>query len=104
MPEAFLRRMWQRIQKFVSDNATHVTVKFLPDDSQEPLKPYEGYLRVWLADGFLAQQQTWGNNHFPALHGGVSLDFLGNQSAAFTRFDRPPESWTKPGAQLDFAL
>jgi hypothetical protein len=104
MAEPFLRKLWLRVSKFVTDNAEHVTIKFFPDSTQEPIRANAGYVRVWLADGFLAQQKTWGNNQFPALLGGVSLNFLGNQAAAFTRFDRPPEAWTKPGAQLDFAI
>jgi hypothetical protein len=104
MADLFLRKLWLRVQQFVQDNATHSTIKFFPDPAAEPLQPYAGYIRVWLAEGFLSKQKTWGNQHFPALHGGVSLNFLGNQAAAFTRFERPPDGWTTPGAQLDFAI
>lgn len=33
--------------------------------------------RLFLAEGFLATSATWGNQHFPALHGGASPRFLG---------------------------
>lgn len=104
MPDGLGMRLWQRVKGWVESNATHVTLKFLPDASGKPIDPYNGYVRVWLAEGFLAQQKTWGNQHFPALHGGVSLTFIGNEQAAFTYFDRPPAAWTVPGAQLDFPI
>ncbi len=97
-------KLWHRVRGWVEANANHVTLKFFADAAGEPIEPYNGYIRVYLSEGFLAQQKTWGNKHFPALHGGVSLTFVGNQQAAFTFFDRPPEAWTTAGAQLDFPI
>ena len=97
-------KLWHRVRGWVEANTKHVTLKFFPDPDGDAIEPYNGYVRVWLSEGFLAQQKTWGNKHFPALHGGVSLTFVGNQQAAFTYFDRPPEAWTTAGAQLDFPI
>jgi hypothetical protein len=96
--------MWNRVASWFAANATHATVRFLPDHASQPIQPYAGYLRLWLAEGFLARRRAWGANDFPALHGGVSLTFLGNEQSAFTTFSRPPESWSVPGAQLDFPM
>ena len=49
-----LSRMWQRVASWVADNAEHVTVRFLPDETGSPVQPHAGYLRLWLAEGFLA--------------------------------------------------
>jgi hypothetical protein len=97
-------RMWQRVRGWFDANATHVTVTFIPDPDGAPLAAYQGYLRLWLAEGFLAKAVTWGNQHFPALHGGASLRFLGTEPTPFTTLTRPPGNWTVPGAQFDFQI
>lgn len=101
--ESFVRRMWTNVASWFSANATQVTLRFIPDDGAEPLPAYGGYLRIYLSEGFLAQQVSWGAKQFPALHGGVSLTFLGG-TAAFTSFSKPPEEWTSPGARLNYPL
>jgi hypothetical protein len=103
MADGFARRVWTRVQSWFVANAGHMTVAFLPEVNGQALHPGRGYLRIWLAEGFLARQRTWGNQHFPALHGGVSLNILGAQ-ATFSSFSRPPQSWAVPGAHLDFQL
>jgi hypothetical protein len=104
MLDNFARKMWRRVQGWFVANAEHVTVAFIPSPDGEPLLPNAGYVRLWAAEGFLAQQRTWGIDRFPALHGGVSLDVLGGAPATFTTFARPPDAWTTPGAQLDFRI
>lgn len=93
--------LWDRITRWFNANAEHVTVEFIPDGA--PIIAYQGYLRLWLAEGFLAKAATWGNKHFPVLHGGAALTYLGG-TTPFTTFDRAPGTWTSPGARLDFAL
>ncbi|MBC3191820.1 hypothetical protein H7X46_12175 [Pseudonocardia sp. C8] len=80
-----------------------MTVRFIPDDAP-PIQPYAGYLRMWLAEGFLGLARTWGADRFPLLHGGVSLTFLGSERATFTTLNRPPDAWRAPGAQLNFPI
>jgi hypothetical protein len=104
MANSFLRSTWKRIQGWFVANASQSTVVFLPDAGVESLPAYTGYVRLWLAEGFLAQQKAWAADQFPALHGGVSLSFLGNEPAAFASLSRPPEKWMVPGAQLDFPM
>ena len=97
-------RMWHRVEEWFDANATHLTVGYFPEQGSVPLNAYEGYLRLWFAEGFLAKAATWGNKHFPALHGGASLQFLGTEPIPFTTLTRPPGSWTVPGAQFDFPI
>jgi hypothetical protein len=104
MQESVARRTWRRVQSWFVANAEHVTVVFIPAPDAEPLLPNAGYLRLWAAEGFLAQRRTWGVDRFPALHGGVSLNVLGGALATFTTFARPPDAWETPGAQLDFRI
>lgn len=104
MTQTFARRTWNRVQTWFAAEAEHTTVVFLPDPDGEPVLPNAGYVRLWLAEGFLAQGRSWGRDHYPALHGGVSLNLLGPNPAAFTTFTRPPGNWTAPGAQLDFPM
>jgi hypothetical protein len=101
MPE-FARRMWTMVHDWFDQEATHVTVAFLPDDT-DPIAANQGYLRLWVSEGFLAKARTWGNDHYPALHGGASLRFLGGE-ATFTTFERASGDWKTPGAQTDFPI
>lgn len=104
MADNVARPMWARVWNWFDQNADHFTVRFIPDADGAPVQPYAGYLRLWLAEGFLAKQKSWGAMHFPALHGGVSLAFVGNEPTTFTTFARPPQAWTTPGASLDFPI
>lgn len=103
MADRFVRKTWKRVQGWFEASASKFTVRFLPDPASNALPAQGGYLRLWLAEGFLAQSRSWGAAQFPALHGGVSLTFLGGQ-VAFSGLSRPTESWTVPGAQLDFPM
>jgi hypothetical protein len=104
MDDGLPRRMWRRVTGWFRQNAEHVTVEFFPQAGHEPLPAYGGYVRLWLVEGFLANRRTWGSTHFPALHGGLALQFLGSESTPFTTFARPAEAWETPGAQLDFPV
>lgn len=104
MANEYLRSTWKRIQGWFVQNASQSTVVFLPEAGAESLPAYTGYVRLWLAEGFLAQQRAWAADQFPALHGGVSLSFLGNEAAAFASLSRPPDRWKVPGAQMDFPM
>jgi hypothetical protein len=103
MADGFTRKTWKRVHGWFEAAASQLTVRFLPDPTGEALPAHGGYLRLWLAEGYLAQSKAWGAAQFPALHGGVSLTFLGGQ-AAFSSLSRPAESWTVPGARLDFPM
>jgi hypothetical protein len=104
VPNDVVPGMWRRVAGWFVQNAEHVTVRFLPEDDAAPVQPYAGYLRLWLTEGFLRRQRSWGTDRFPVLHGGAALAFLGAQPTAFTTFARPPESWSSPGARLDFPI
>jgi hypothetical protein len=96
--------MWTRVAGWFDRNATSITLVFLPDEGAEPLAAYGGYVRLWLVEGFLAKAASWGNNHFPALHGGLAVRFLGAEATPFTTFARPPDIWTAPGVRLDYPV
>jgi hypothetical protein len=104
MTDNVLRTVWSRVRSWFDQNADHLALHFIPDTDGAPVQPYAGYLRLWFAEGFLAKQKSWGNTHFPALHGGVSLAFAGNEPTTFTTLTRSPQSWTMPGARLDFPI
>ena len=104
MPAPVLPRLWTSVARWFVANADHVTVRFLPDEDASPVRPYAGYLRLWLVEGFLRRQRSFTADRFPVLHGGASLSFLGSDRATFTTFQRPPEAWSVPGAQLDFPV
>ncbi|TQS19753.1 hypothetical protein [Microbispora hainanensis] len=92
------------MRRWFDDDAEHVTVRFLEGPESEPLPPRDGYLRLWLVEGFLAKRVEWTEKFFPALQGGMSLKLRGSESTPFSAFSRPPGSWQAPGAQLDFPV
>jgi hypothetical protein len=104
MADGPVGRTWQRVSGWFGQNAEQLTVEFFPDSGQEPLAAYGGYIRLWLAEGFLARRRSWGEDHFPVLHGGLALRFLGSESTPFTTFARPPADWETPGVRLDFPV
>jgi hypothetical protein len=89
----------KRVAEWFRAQAGHMHLEFIPEPGSVPLLPREGYIRVWLAEGFLAQRRSWGNDHYPALHGGVTLNFLGAEPVSFTTVTAP--SWSVPGVHLD---
>lgn len=89
--------------QFINKETEHVTFTFIPDEGGKVIPPYGGYFRVFLAEGFLARQQSWGASQFPALHGGVTLSFLGG-TATFTTMSRPDEHWTIEGVHLNYPV
>jgi hypothetical protein len=98
------RTMRDRMKSWFSANAEHVTVKFFADPDGKPLPAGDGYLRLWLVEGFLAQHVSWGKEFFPALHGGVTLTFLGSEDTPFTRFTKQGNSLTAPGVYLNYPM
>ncbi|MEV6644474.1 hypothetical protein [Amycolatopsis sp. NPDC051371] len=96
--------MGDRVKSWVSANAEHATVRFFPDPDGIPVDAGEGYLRLWLVEGFLAKQKKWGKNYFPALHGGVTLTFLGSEDTSFTKFTKQAASPGAPGAFLNYPM
>lgn len=110
--------LWDTVKSWFVQQSQQVTVRFLPDRADgagsgdeahpetlaAPIAANCGYLRLYVAEGFLSKQKSWGAEHYPALHGGVALSFAGADRATFTTLTRPPESWTVPGAQLDFPI
>jgi hypothetical protein len=103
MPDNALGPLWKRATSWFDDNAKHVTAEFIADPGGTSVYAYQGYLRIFLAEGFLAKAATWGNKHFPVLHGGAAVTFL-DSTTPFTTLARPRGTLTVPGAQLDFPL
>ncbi|MFF0574662.1 hypothetical protein [Streptosporangium saharense] len=91
--------VWQRIESWFHAASEHVTVGFVPEESATALAPYEGYIRLFVAEGFLADRRSWAADQYPALHGGVSLSFLGGQPLAFTTMTGQ-SAWLAPGVTL----
>ncbi|MDG6103070.1 hypothetical protein Daura_16310 [Dactylosporangium aurantiacum] len=96
--------MFTVVKDWFYTKAGHVTFAFLPDPRGEELDPEQGYVRIWLDEGFLAEARTWGNDHFAALHGGVKLGFGDAGRAEFSTFTRSPQVVKSAGAQLNFPL
>lgn len=91
----------ERVRRWFRANAGHVTDAFLPEGDTEPLYPGGGYVRLWLAEGFLATAKSWGTDQFPALYGAVSFPLPGAGPGRYTTLARPPLA---PGARNDFPI
>jgi hypothetical protein len=95
--------LWERMRGWVDSNAERLTRHFL-EDGRGDVRPHEDYVRVWLADMFLAKDQQWFRSHFPAVTASVRLNYAGSQEQEFTRLVRPPENVRGPGEFSNFAL
>ena len=96
--------MWGTVKGWFEGRADHATVRFLPDPGSQPLDAYGGYLRLWFAEGFLAQGKHWGSEEFPVLHGGVALNFLGQDGTAFSTFTQQSQDAAIRGAFLNYRI
>ena len=96
--------MWSRIARWFREAAEHTTVLYLEEPGAAPLRADQGYVRLWLEEGFVAQRRSWGSEHFPVLHGGLALRLLGRTNAPFTTFSQLPESVASSGAYLKYEV
>lgn len=81
----------------------HLVSTFIPEPGTEPLRPNESYLRVWLADMFLAHDQQWLAGRYPMAHATITFRYAGQQRS-FTRTCRPPEGQLGPGERRNYEL
>ena len=91
----------QPIKRWWHGHTEHATEAFIPDGDAEPLQPGQGYLRLWLAEGFLDIGRSWGADQFPALHGVVSFPFPGRGPTSYSMLSRPALA---PGIRHDFPM
>lgn len=74
------------------------------DDEAEPLQPYASYLRIWIADMFLAKRVSWLRTWFPTVHAEVTLPVAGMPAVTFARVARPADGALGEGILLNYAV
>jgi hypothetical protein len=81
--ERFKEWVWGRVQQ----DAVHYVYTSIPKDRTDanyddaPLRPYEGYFRLWLSEMFLTRSREWFVDWYPAVHCSVGLKFGGEDRA-----------------------
>jgi hypothetical protein len=94
--------LWATVRGWFEQNAqAHVLASL---EQGDPLKPYQSYLRVWLAEMFLAKRQTWLQQWFPAVHAEVRLPFAGQPEVSFARVVRPQDDQLGEGVLINYPL
>ena len=96
-------QLWDRIKGWFDSNTQRLTREFLEDGGGD-IRPHEDYVRLWLADMFLAKDRQWFSAHYPAVTASVRLTYAGATDQEFTRLVQPPEDVRGPGAFSNFAL
>jgi len=93
---------WAAVRGWFEKNAqAHVLATLQPGDA---LKPYQSYMRVWLAEMFLAKRVQWLRERFPAVHAEVRLPFAGQPQVSFTRVVRPGDDQLGEGVRINYPL
>jgi len=93
---------WAVVRGWFEKNAqAHVLASLEQGDA---LTPYQSYLRVWLAEMFLAKRVQWLRERFPAVHAEVRLPFAGQAAVSFTRVVRPGDDQLGEGVQINYPL
>ncbi|MGH8907025.1 MAG: hypothetical protein ACRD0K_11020 [Egibacteraceae bacterium] len=89
----------------VSSDAAHLVSAFIPDEAGDaaPFVAGRTYLRLWLADMFLAQDRRWFTDQYPAVQASIRLSFAGQQRT-FTRVARPAKNQLGRGIWQDYQL
>lgn len=67
--------IWRRIREIWSKRAAQLTYVYLPDPDAPPPVPQDSYLRLWLADMFLAESRKQAADVYPSLRACVRLSF-----------------------------
>ena len=93
---------WTTVRSWFNDNADAYVLTSL--DQGEPLKPYQSYLQVWLAQMFLAKRVSWLQTYFPAVHAEVKLPFAGDPALSFARVVRPANESLGEGVLINYPL
>lgn len=96
--------MWRRIADWFSERAEQTTLEFLEDAGGPRIRADEGYVRLWLSEGFVTQRRSWGADHVPVMHGGIALRVLGETDAKFTTVSVLPEPTARTGLYLDYQV
>jgi hypothetical protein len=100
--------IWTTIKGWVTQNATHYICETIPRERtdmaglDDPLVPNKHYLRLWLADMYLAKDRQWFQNEFPAVHTSIGLKF-GRDSVKISHVT-DGVGQVGPGFQGDYAL
>lgn len=93
---------WATVRGWFEQNAQAYMLASL--EQGDPLKPYQSYLRVWLAEMFLAKRRTWLQQWFPAVHAEVRLPFAGQPEVSFARVVRPNDDQLGEGVLINYPL
>lgn len=73
--------IWNTIKGWATKNAKQYVCELIPRERtdmtgpDDPLVPYKGYMRLWIADMYLAKDRQWFRDQFPAVHTSVGLKF-----------------------------
>ncbi|HEU4348272.1 MAG TPA: hypothetical protein VFR35_10835 [Actinoplanes sp.] len=97
------RRLWDRVSEWWSSESEPLVNDFVAHGG--PLiKPYGGYLRIWLSEMSLAKDRRAATDRFPALQASVRLSFGGGPDTTFSTITRPPEGHEGPSIRRDIPL
>ncbi len=100
--------IWNTIKGWATQNATQCVCVDIPRDRtdltgpDEPLEPLRSYVRLWLADMFLAKSRNWFIDRYPAVHTSIGLKF-GNDVVKISHVT-DGSGQVGPGSYGDYAL
>lgn len=83
-------QLWTRVKELFVREAGHLVTVFVPEPGADALPPDDSYLRVSLADFFLADERQWGSDRIPAVQVSVRLLFATDRPQTFATLVTPP--------------
>ncbi|MFC7530847.1 hypothetical protein [Actinoplanes sp. GCM10030250] len=96
-------RLWTRVKEWWSSKSEPLVDAFFADGGA-PVRPYRGYLRLWLSEMSLAQDRRSATDRYPALQASVRLSFAGSPGTVLPTVIRPPQGQEGPGIRRDIPL
>jgi hypothetical protein len=105
-----IRRLWDTIKGWATQNASHYIYARIPDDrtdlpgSGTALKPQSSYFRLWLCQMYLTKSRNWFRDWHPAVHASVRLRFGEYNQLELSSVARPPEDALGKGVYLNYRL
>ncbi len=101
--------VWNTVKSWATQHGQQLVYARIPPHRSDvpagaPVRPHEGYVRLFLSDMFLSKSRSWFTDYHPCVSARVKLDLEGKPGASIHQVARPPEGMLGPGVRVNHPL